>query len=97
MASVGQNKEELSTYRFVKSDNILVPRTTLASIESLTFPLVQEVVILADFKCEGCQKRVADIISRMNGEFSFWPLLSFPFSLVRHCRPQQSFGQLLLL
>ncbi|XAR55831.1 hypothetical protein NMG60_11036043 [Bertholletia excelsa] len=45
-----------------------LPGTSLASVESLTMPLVQEVVVLADIKCANCQKRVADIISRMNGE-----------------------------
>ncbi|KAL8120895.1 uncharacterized protein LOC141724957 [Apium graveolens] len=42
-------------------------RVTLASVESLSLPLVQEVVLLADFGCKGCQERVADIMSRMNG------------------------------
>ncbi|KAK9074488.1 hypothetical protein SSX86_007086 [Deinandra increscens subsp. villosa] len=42
--------------------------TTLATIESLTFPLVQEVVLLADFRCKACQDRVAHIISRLNDE-----------------------------
>ncbi|KAK6157657.1 hypothetical protein DH2020_011905 [Rehmannia glutinosa] len=44
------------------------PRTTLAAIESLAMPLVQEVVFLADFRCARCQQRVADILSKMNGE-----------------------------
>ncbi|WOG88934.1 hypothetical protein DCAR_0208169 [Daucus carota subsp. sativus] len=48
--------------------NGLVPRITLASVESLTLPLVQEVVLLADFGCKGCQEKVATMMSRMNGE-----------------------------
>ncbi|KAL4586599.1 hypothetical protein LXL04_011237 [Taraxacum kok-saghyz] len=43
-------------------------KTTLATIESLTIPLVQEVVLLADFQCKRCQDRVADILTRLNGE-----------------------------
>ncbi|GAB4840276.1 hypothetical protein Ancab_021040 [Ancistrocladus abbreviatus] len=43
----------------------LLPLTTLAAIESLTMPLVQEVVISADIRCKQCQKRVNDFISRM--------------------------------
>ncbi|KAM7484542.1 hypothetical protein LguiA_000551 [Lonicera macranthoides] len=63
------NNKELATIEFRKSKmNALIPRTTLASIESLTMPLVQEIVLLADYRCAMCQKRVADIISRMNGE-----------------------------
>ncbi|XP_076906340.1 uncharacterized protein LOC143562418 [Bidens hawaiensis] len=54
----------------------IVP-TTLATIESLTFPLVQEVVLLADFRCKNCQDRVADIVSRLNGEVE-----SMEFSLM---------------
>ncbi|XP_052185935.1 uncharacterized protein LOC127797254 [Diospyros lotus] len=46
----------------------LLSQTSLASMESLSMPLVQEVVLLADFQCSECQRRVADIISRMNGE-----------------------------
>ncbi|KAL8112141.1 uncharacterized protein LOC141667887 [Apium graveolens] len=48
--------------------NGLVPRITLASVESLTLPLVQEIVLFADFGCKGCQEKVATIMSRMNGE-----------------------------
>ncbi|KAJ7943179.1 Heavy metal-associated domain containing protein [Quillaja saponaria] len=42
--------------------------TSLASVESLSMPLVQEIVLSADMQCEECQKRVADIILRMNAE-----------------------------
>ncbi|OIW06926.1 hypothetical protein TanjilG_18314 [Lupinus angustifolius] len=40
--------------------------STLASMESLSLPLVQEVVLSADMQCEKCQRRVADIITKMN-------------------------------
>ncbi|KAH7840642.1 hypothetical protein Vadar_019642 [Vaccinium darrowii] len=50
------------------SSSLVLSGTSLASVESLTMPLVQEVVLLADFRCAKCQKRVAEIISRMNGE-----------------------------
>lgn len=46
----------------------LTPRITLASVESLTLPLVQEIVLLADFGCKGCQEKVATMMSRLNGE-----------------------------
>ncbi|XP_004497104.1 uncharacterized protein [Cicer arietinum] len=42
--------------------------TSLASLESLSLPLVQEVVLSADMQCEECQKRVSDIITKMNAE-----------------------------
>ncbi|XP_058737732.1 uncharacterized protein LOC131609917 isoform X1 [Vicia villosa] len=44
------------------------PLSSLASLESLSLPLVQEVVLSADMKCENCQKRVSDIITKMNAE-----------------------------
>nr|GMD80453.1 NADH-ubiquinone oxidoreductase [Ipomoea batatas] len=47
---------------------IIIPKVTLASIESLAIPLVQEVVFLADYRCARCQKRVAEVMSKMNGE-----------------------------
>ncbi|KAL1531807.1 hypothetical protein AAHA92_31903 [Salvia divinorum] len=42
--------------------------TTLAAAESLALPRVQEVVFLADFRCPKCQRRVAEIMAKMNGE-----------------------------
>ncbi|KAL7001191.1 hypothetical protein U1Q18_002345 [Sarracenia purpurea var. burkii] len=47
---------------------LILPRTSLASVESLTIPLVQEVVLLADFQCAQCRKKVDDIISKLNVE-----------------------------
>ncbi|XP_016571666.1 uncharacterized protein LOC107869705 [Capsicum annuum] len=42
------------------------PRVTLlASIESLSIPLVQEVVFLADYQCTKCQQRVAEIMIQL--------------------------------
>ncbi|XP_057765772.1 uncharacterized protein LOC130986382 [Salvia miltiorrhiza] len=55
-------KEETSTAAFRPSN------TTLAAVESLALPLVQEVVFLADFRCPKCQRRVAEIMAKMNGE-----------------------------
>ncbi|CAK9176241.1 unnamed protein product [Ilex paraguariensis] len=70
MAFVGGHKKGFTAIGLRNSGKTLQvqPRTTLASIESLTIPLVQEVVLLADFRCSGCQKRVAEIMSKMNGE-----------------------------
>ncbi|KAG9136889.1 hypothetical protein Leryth_020615 [Lithospermum erythrorhizon] len=42
--------------------------TTLASMESLSMPEVHEVVFLADFRCSKCQERVAEVMSKMNGD-----------------------------
>ncbi|WVZ12178.1 hypothetical protein V8G54_016708 [Vigna mungo] len=41
-------------------------RTSLASMESLSMPQVQEVVLSADMQCENCQRKVTDIITKMN-------------------------------
>ncbi|XP_040996851.1 uncharacterized protein LOC121242913 isoform X1 [Juglans microcarpa x Juglans regia] len=46
--------------------NLLLSGNSLASVESLSLPLVQDVVLSADIGCAECQKRVADIMSRMN-------------------------------
>ncbi|PWA95379.1 hypothetical protein CTI12_AA051440 [Artemisia annua] len=66
MAVIDQNEDQKDD-EFACEKMAIVP-TTLATIESLTFPLVQEVVLLADFQCKRCQDRVADIVSRLNGE-----------------------------
>lgn len=44
----------------------LLSETSLAVMESLTMPLVQEVVISADLRCTECQKRINSVISRFN-------------------------------
>ncbi|PKI60479.1 hypothetical protein CRG98_019133 [Punica granatum] len=41
--------------------------SSLASVECLSMPLVQEVVLSADIGCAECRKRIADVMSRMNG------------------------------
>ncbi|XP_047307393.1 uncharacterized protein LOC124910758 [Impatiens glandulifera] len=45
-----------------------VPETSLAFVESLTFPPVQEVVLSADFQCKDCREKIAHFISKINGE-----------------------------
>ena len=41
---------------------------------------MQEVVLLADFGCKGCQEKVATMMSRMNGEL-FFPVMFLKFSV----------------
>ncbi|KAI7751063.1 hypothetical protein M8C21_008372 [Ambrosia artemisiifolia] len=65
MAAINPNEDD-EDVEF--ENNLAIVPTTLATIESLTFPLVQEVVVLADFRCKSCQDRVADIVSKLNGE-----------------------------
>ncbi|XP_059454165.1 uncharacterized protein LOC132184518 isoform X2 [Corylus avellana] len=66
MALVDQQKKGLPGTGIRKSKSFLLSETSLASLESLTMPLVQEVVLSADIRCAECQKRVADIMARMN-------------------------------
>ncbi|KAJ4821875.1 hypothetical protein Tsubulata_026845, partial [Turnera subulata] len=66
MALGNRSKMELSKIGFKKSRGMLHPGTSLASFESLSLPLVQEVVLSADIGCARCQQRVADIMSRMS-------------------------------
>ncbi|GMY18339.1 Heavy metal-associated domain containing protein [Fagus crenata] len=65
MALVNQPKKELPGSGARKSKSLLLSGTSLASVESLSMPLVQEVVLSADIQCSECQKRVADIMSKM--------------------------------
>ncbi|KAL7132513.1 hypothetical protein ABFS83_12G079100 [Erythranthe nasuta] len=65
MSMVGWKKVEVSK---TGPKGARRPGTTLAAVESLAVPLVQEVVFLADFRCPICQHRVAEIMSKMNGE-----------------------------
>ncbi|KAK8657607.1 hypothetical protein V6N13_035837 [Hibiscus sabdariffa] len=59
-------KKETRRPQLNNPKSFLLPGTSLASVESLSMPLVQEVVISADIGCSVCQKKIADIISRMN-------------------------------
>ncbi|XP_059649402.1 uncharacterized protein LOC132295239 [Cornus florida] len=68
MAVADRSKKKRTATGLQKSNGTLSSQTSLAYFESLTMPLVQEVVISADFRCAECQKRVAHLISKMNGE-----------------------------
>ncbi|XVE91410.1 hypothetical protein REPUB_Repub01dG0007100 [Reevesia pubescens] len=59
-------KKQATRVEFNKPKSLLPPGTSLASVESLSMPLVHEVVLSADIRCAECQKRIADIMSRMN-------------------------------
>ncbi|KAK9934770.1 hypothetical protein M0R45_021901 [Rubus argutus] len=48
-----------------KSKSLSPSGTSLASVESLSMPLFQEVVLSADIRCTGCQNRLADMMSKM--------------------------------
>ncbi|KAK8659241.1 hypothetical protein V6N13_029450 [Hibiscus sabdariffa] len=61
-------KKEARRVQFNNPKSFLLPGTSLASVESLSMPLVHEVVISADIGCADCQKKIADIISRMNAD-----------------------------
>ncbi|GAB4828884.1 hypothetical protein Ancab_018544 [Ancistrocladus abbreviatus] len=61
----GHTKQDLrNRVGITKESSTLLPLNSLATIESLTIPPVQEVVISADVRCNKCQKRVNAIISR---------------------------------
>ncbi|KAG7658879.1 hypothetical protein ISN44_As01g058220 [Arabidopsis suecica] len=44
--------------------------TSLASVASLSMPLIQEIVLSADIRCSDCQEKVADIMARMIETYS---------------------------
>ncbi|XP_048440745.1 uncharacterized protein LOC103947406 isoform X2 [Pyrus x bretschneideri] len=46
----------------------LSPGTSLASAESLSMPLLQEVVLSADISCSDCQKRLSEMMSKLGAE-----------------------------
>ncbi|TYH39793.1 hypothetical protein ES332_D12G201300v1 [Gossypium tomentosum] len=59
-------KKDARRIEFNNPRSFLLPGSSLASVESLSMPLVHEVVYSADIRCAECQMRIADIISRMN-------------------------------
>ncbi|MBA0563411.1 hypothetical protein Golob_008391 [Gossypium lobatum] len=67
-------KKDARRIEFNNPRSFLLPGSSLASVESLSMPLVSspilsfvhEVVYSADIRCAECQMRIADIISRMN-------------------------------
>lgn len=68
MAFKDSAKSELHEIAIKSSKDFPLFGTSLASIESLSMPKVHEVVLSADMQCEKCQKRVIDIITKMNVE-----------------------------
>ncbi|KAG5035045.1 hypothetical protein JHK87_009955 [Glycine soja] len=50
--------KELEKVGLKISKSFPLTRTTLASMESLSLPVVQEIVLSADMQCEKCQKRL---------------------------------------
>lgn len=68
MAFKDSAKSELHEIAIKSSKEFPLFGTSLASIESLSMPKVHEVVLSADMQCEKCQKRVIDIITKMNGK-----------------------------
>ncbi|CAN8243953.1 unnamed protein product [Cochlearia groenlandica] len=62
-------KQELgASPRSIK--NSRTSETSLASIASLSMPLMQEIVLSADIRCSDCQEKIADIMSRMIETYS---------------------------
>ncbi|KAM7267146.1 hypothetical protein ACFE04_009312 [Oxalis oulophora] len=62
--SSSSNKRELFRIVIEKSTKFLFPKTTTSSsLMSLQLPMVKEVVLAADLKCNKCQDRVANVIS----------------------------------
>ncbi|KAF5727758.1 hypothetical protein HS088_TW22G01455 [Tripterygium wilfordii] len=59
------SKKKSSAMGLEKPKSMIVRGPSLASVESLSMPLVQEVVLSADIRCPQCQSRVAEIMSRM--------------------------------
>ncbi|KAK7280497.1 hypothetical protein RJT34_25561 [Clitoria ternatea] len=68
MAFEDGSRKEIEKVGINISKNFPLSGTTLASLESLSLPPVQEVVLSADMRCKKCQKRVAEIMSKMNAE-----------------------------
>ncbi|XP_019434182.1 PREDICTED: uncharacterized protein LOC109359115 isoform X4 [Lupinus angustifolius] len=68
MAFEDDAKKELKEVSRKISKAFPLSRTSLASMESLSLPMVQEVVLSADMQCEKCLKRITDIIAKMNVE-----------------------------
>ncbi|XP_022733541.1 uncharacterized protein LOC111287324 isoform X2 [Durio zibethinus] len=62
----GQAKKEVTVVESNKPKSLLLPGTSLASVESSSMPLVHEIVLSADIRCAECQRRITDIMSRMN-------------------------------
>jgi len=63
----------------------LTMKLFLISVWFLSWKQVQEVVLSADMQCEKCQKRVADIIAKMNGRPLFYIECGLVIAKFGHC------------
>ncbi|KAG5409714.1 hypothetical protein IGI04_006033 [Brassica rapa subsp. trilocularis] len=67
-----------SLSKIVEQEVVASPRSklsitresSLASVASLSMPLIQEIVLSADIKCSDCQEKISDIMSRMIETYS---------------------------
>ncbi|KAG2322217.1 hypothetical protein Bca52824_015430 [Brassica carinata] len=48
----------------------ITSESSLASVASLSMPLIQEIVLSADIRCSDCQEKIADIMSSMIETYS---------------------------
>ncbi|KAE9595748.1 hypothetical protein Lal_00030508 [Lupinus albus] len=68
MAFEDDAKKELQEDGIKISKGFSLSGNSIASMESLSLPQVQEIVLSADMQCEKCLKRITDIIAKMNVE-----------------------------
>ncbi|XP_009127657.1 uncharacterized protein LOC103852511 [Brassica rapa] len=69
MASVSKIVEQ-EVVASPRSKLSITRESSLASVASLSMPLIQEIVLSADIKCSDCQEKIADIMSRMIETYS---------------------------
>ncbi|XP_058108002.1 uncharacterized protein LOC131251335 [Magnolia sinica] len=65
MVLFGLFKKKITGVGIDKPKRRSIPLTSLASVESLTLPRVQVIVLKADLGCVDCQKRLARVVSRI--------------------------------
>ncbi|CAH2066195.1 unnamed protein product [Thlaspi arvense] len=53
-----------------RSKLLITSESSLASVASLSMPLIQEIVLSADIRCSDCQEKIAGIMSRMIETYS---------------------------
>ncbi|KAF8095356.1 hypothetical protein N665_0335s0004 [Sinapis alba] len=70
MASLSEIVEHELGASSPRSKLSITSESSLATVASLSMPLIQEIVLSADIRCSDCQEKIADIMSRMIETYS---------------------------
>ncbi|XP_031492738.1 uncharacterized protein LOC116259192 [Nymphaea colorata] len=81
-----KSRRRLPHFRFKNGETVQLPSSSLASVESLTVPQEQVIVMTADLKCPDGRRRVSEVLSRMGDDIGSVLVDSREKTVILSCR-----------